>query len=171
MKEKTCAVLGSPPMSFPWGYDEEDPVCETLRLLLLNRITFLRSQGITKFCVVLDAEMGLYAAEMIAQLRVNDEAFQLVCVVPWEEQATKWTPELRERYFNVQAGCADVMPVSPIWTADCEITAMLNAVDMANTVIAVSGDGDALLPVALRYAEKMGRQIIRLDANSAQLRI
>lgn len=166
MKENICAILGSPPMSFPWGYDEEDPACAALRLLLLNRITWLRVQGITDFFVVLNASMGLYAAESIAQLRSKDEALRLFCVVPWEEQAAKWTPELRERYFNVQANCSDVMIVSPGWTADCEITAMLNTIDMAETVIAISGEGDALLPVALRYAERLNRQIIHLDTFS-----
>ena len=154
MKEKSCAIIGSPPLSFPWGYDEEDPDCGSLRLLLLNRITLLRSQGVTDFYVVMDAGMGLYAAEMIKSLRENDEAIKLFCVVPWEGQATQWTPDLRERYFNVQAGCSDVLTVFPVKTADCEIVAMLNAMDMAGTVIAVQGEEDPLLTVALRYAER-----------------
>ncbi len=166
MREKCCAILGSPPLSFPWGFDEEDPACGALRLLLLNRITLLRTQGVTDFCVVLDAGMGLYAAESLAQLRVKDESLRLICVVPWEEQASKWTPELRDRYFNVQAVCSEVLTVSPVWTADCEITAMLNAVDMAEIVIAVDGEGDALLPVALRYAERLDRRILRLDSET-----
>ena len=140
MRKKSCAILGSPPISFPWGYDEEDPACATLKLLLLNRITYFRSQGVTDFYVVLDAGMGLYAAESVAQLCSEDEALRLICVVPWEGQATKWTPELRDRFYNVQAGCSDVLTASPVWTADCEITAMLNAIDMSGTVIAVSGE-------------------------------
>ena len=169
MREKCCAILGSPPATFPWGYDEEDPACVALRLLLLNRITLLRTQGVTGFCAVLDAGMGLYAAESIAQLRGTDGALRLICVVPWEGQATKWTPELRDRFFNVQAGCAEVLTVSPVWTADCEISAMLNAIDLAETVLAVSGEGDALLPVALRYAEKLNRRILRLDTGMEKL--
>ena len=171
MREKCCAILGSPPAAFPWGYDEEDPACIALRLLLLNRITLLRTQGVTDFCAVLDAGMGLYAAESIAQLRANDGALRLICAVPWEGQATKWTPELRDRYFNVQAGCSEVLTVSPVWTSGCEITAMLNAVDMADTVIAVSGEGDALLPVALRYAEKRSRRVVTLGSDTEKLRI
>lgn len=162
MKEKSCAIIESPPLSFPWGYDEEDPGCGSLRLLLLNRITLLRSQGVTDFYVVMDAGMGLYAAEMIKSLRESDEAIRLFCIIPWEGQATKWTPDLRERYFNVQAGCTDMLIVSPIKTADCEISAMLNAMDMAGTVIAVQGEEDPLLPVALRYAERIKRTAVVL---------
>ena len=160
MKEKSCAILGSPPLSFPWGYDEDDPGCGSLRLLLLNRITLLRSQGVTDFYVVMDAGMGLYAAEMIKSLRENDEAIKLFFVIPWEGQATQWTPDLRERYFNVQAGCSDVLTVSPVKTADCEITAMLNAMDMAGTVIAVQVEEDTLLTVALRYAERIRKPAV-----------
>ena len=31
------------------------------------------------------------------------QSLRLVCVLPHEEQATKWTPQLRERYFNMLA--------------------------------------------------------------------
>ena len=166
MKEKSCAIIGSPPLSFSWGYDEEDPGCGSLRLLLLNRITLLRSQGVTDFYVVIDAGMGLYAAEMIKSLRENDEAIKLFCVVPWEGQATQWTPDLRERYFNVQAGCSDVLTASTSKTADCEIIDMLNAMDMAGTVIAVQGEEDPLLPVALRYAERIKKPAVVIGPNA-----
>ena len=171
MKEKSCAIIGSPPLCFPWGYDEEDPGCGSLKFLLLNRITLLRSQGVTDFHVVMDAGMGLYAAEMVKILRENDEDIKLFCVVPWEGQATQWTPDLRERYFNVQAGCSDVLTVSPVKTADCEITAMLNAVDMAGNVIAVRGDDSTLFSVALHYAERLNRQITILDSEIGKLRV
>ena len=45
--------------------------------------------------------MGLYAAEGINVLRDNDPERMLFCVAPCEEQATKWTPELRERYLGM----------------------------------------------------------------------
>ncbi len=29
-----CAVLGQHPMRFPWGFDEDDPGCQDLKLAL-----------------------------------------------------------------------------------------------------------------------------------------
>ena len=171
MKEQSCAIIGSPPLSFSWGYDEEDERCVALKLLLLNRITLLRSQGITDFYVVLDAGVGLYAAEMINSLRESDEALRLICIIPWEGQATKWTPELRERYFAAQEKCSEVKMVSLAKTVDCEITAMLDAIDLVGNVIAVRGEDAVLLSTALRYAERLKKQITALDSDIGKLRV
>ena len=75
-------------------------------------VNFWLVEKITSFVVALDAGIGLYAVELIVGLREEHPEISLTCIVPWEEQATKWTPDLRERYFNVQAQCADVETVS-----------------------------------------------------------
>lgn len=164
MRKNTCAILSCDPMGFPWGYDEEDEGCAALKLILLNRITLLRAEGVTNFAVVMDAGVGLYAAEIINSLRENDSVMRLTCIIPYEGQATKWTPELRDRTFNEQAKCSEVLFASYEKSSGCEILAMLNAVDMADTVIAVKSEADTLIPVALHYAERLDRTIIEIDA-------
>lgn len=158
MKEKCCAIFGSPPESFPWGHDEEDEKCGAMKIRLFSRITFLRSKGITHFIVVLDSGVGLYAAEMINSLQEVDPDIQLTCIIPWEGQATKWTPELRERYFEEQEKCAEVVFISAAKTVDCEIKAVLRAIDMAAGIIAVYGEGDIATSAALHYAQQMNKE-------------
>ena len=162
MKEHSCAILGCSPWSFPWGFDEEDERCVALKLALVNKVTNLRSQSITDFYVVMDAGIGLYAAEIINGLREDGSNLRLVCVVPWEGQATKWTPELRERYFNALGKCDNVDMVSTTHLPDCEIAAMLNAIDSVDHVIAIQGEDTILLHVARHYAERLKKQISTL---------
>ena len=164
MRQNTCAIIACSPIGFPWGYDEEDEGCAALKLLLLNRITLLRAEGVTDFAVVMDSGVGLYVAEMINSLRENDPDMNLTCVVSYEEQSTKWTPELRDRYFNEQSKCSEVEFASMEKTAASEVIAMLNAVDKAEYVIAVKSETDYLIPVALHYAERLGRKIFAVDA-------
>lgn len=168
MRQNTCAIIGCSPIHFPWGYDEEDESCAALKLLLLNRITLLRAEEVTDFTVVMDSGVGLYAAEMINSLRENDPEMSLTCLVPYEEQPTKWTPELRDRYFNEQAKCSDVEFASMEKTAASEAITMLIAVDKAEHVIAVKSETDYLIPVALHYAERLERKIIAVDAERMQ---
>ena len=112
--------------------------------------------------MVMDAGIGLYAAEIINGLREDGGNLHLICVVPWEGQATKWTPELRERYFNALGKCNEVAMVSPTHTSQCEINAMLNAIDAAAHVIAIQDEDAILLSVALHYAERLKKQISTL---------
>ncbi len=88
----TCAVIGQPPMRFPWGFDEEDEGCNALKLALAQRIMELRQQGVTCFSVVTDCGIGLYAGEIVNALRAHDPDLMLFVVTPHEEQATKWAP-------------------------------------------------------------------------------
>ena len=110
----------------------------------------------------MDAGIGLYAAEIINGLREDGGNLRLICVVPWEGQATKWTPELRERYFIALGKCNEVTMVSPTHTSQCEIKAMLNAIDVADHVITVQGEDTILLCVALHYAERLKKHISSL---------
>lgn len=107
-KEYRCAIIGQHPMRFPWGFDEEDTQCRRMKLELAQCIMELRQCGVTEFQVACDPGVGLYAGEIVNITKQNDEAMRLVCVIPFEEQATKWTPQLRERYFDMLADCTDL---------------------------------------------------------------
>ena len=98
---KSCAILGHNPMRFAWGFDEEAAECHDMKMELAQQIMVLRQQGVTHFSMACDYGVGLYAAELINVLRDNDPELMLFCITPYEEQATKWTPALRERYFDM----------------------------------------------------------------------
>ena len=87
-----------------------------MKMELAQQIMVLRQQGVTHFSVACDYGVGLYAAELINVLRDNDPELMLFCVTPYEEQATKWTPELRERYFDMLIKCTHMTAVSPMFS-------------------------------------------------------
>ena len=163
---KTCAIIGCSPMCFPWGFDEEDDGCAALKLILINQITRLRGEGCTRFTVSMDCGVGLYAAEIIHGLKESDDALETICYVPCEEQATKWTPELRDRYFNALAACTEVINVAYEKTVGCEFKAYLEAINEADTVIAVYDPDDPRCEreaAAVAVAEMLNKQVLVLE--------
>lgn len=97
-----CAIIGQNPMRFPWGFDEEDDRCQKLKIELAQQIMVLRQRGVSQFLTACDCGVGLYAAEILNGLReTTDQDLMLFCYTPHEEQATKWAPYLRERYFTI----------------------------------------------------------------------
>lgn len=165
MENRTCAIISESPMCFAWGFDEEDPVCSALRLLLLNRISLFQTQGIIQFAVSVDSGIGLFAAEAINSLRETNPDLELICHVPYERQAVKWSPELRDRYYETLYKCISSSLTSPEKTPTCDVDTMLNAIDQSETVIAVcAGEEfqDKAFAAALRYAERTGRTITLL---------
>ena len=169
---KTCAIIGCSPMCFPWGFDEEDEGCAALKLILVNRITRLRSEGCTRFAVSMDCGAGLYAAEILHGLKETDGELEAIFYVPYEEQATKWTPELRDRYFNALAACSEVVNVAYEKTVGCEFKAHLEAMEEADTVIAVFDPDNPLcerVAAAVAVAEMLNKQILTLDPKTIRI--
>ena len=169
---KTCAIIGCSPMCFPWGFDEEDEGCAALKLILMNRISKLKGEGYTRFAVSMDCGVGLYAAEIIRGLKGSDEELETVCYVPYEEQATKWTPELRERYFNALAACTEVINVAYEKTVSCEFKTHLEAMKEADTLIAVFDPDNVHCEreaAAAAVAEMLNKQIHTLDPKAIRL--
>ena len=149
----TCAILGQHPMRFPWGFDEEDEGCRALKLELMQKIMELRQQGVTRFAVVADCGVGLYAGEIVNALREQEAGLMLFVVTPHEEQATKWASYLRERYFKLLADCTRMEAASLRQTPDCEYDACRKIIDYADMVLAACGPATARGDAADRAME------------------
>ena len=169
---KTCAIIGCSPLCFPWGFDEEDEGCAALKLILMNQISKLRGEGYMRFTVSMDCGVGLYAAEILHGLKGSEEELETICYVPYEEQATKWTPELRDRYFNALAACTEVVNVAYEKTVGCEFKAYLEAMNEADTVIAVYDPDDPHCEreaSAVAVAKMLDRQVFTVDPKAIRI--
>ena len=169
---KTCATISCSQMCFPWGFDEEDEGCAALKLILINQITRLRSEGCTRFAVSMDCGVGLYAAEILHGLKGSEEELETICYVPYEEQATKWTTELRDRYFTALAACSEVVNVSFEKTVGCEFKAYLEAMKEADTLIAVYDPDNPRCEreaAAVAVAGMLNKQVLTLDPKAIRL--
>ena len=103
-----CAVMGQHPLCFPWGFDEEDTQCRSMKLELAQRIMELRQCGVTEFQVACDPGVGLYAGEIVNITKQNDEAMRLICVTPFE------LPSGRRSCVNAISICWRTAPTFPV---------------------------------------------------------
>lgn len=111
-------------MRLPWGFDEEDDRCQKLKMELAQQIMVLHQRGVSQFLTACDCGVGLYAAEIVNGLReTTDQDLMLFCYTPHEEQATKWAPYLRERYFTMLEKCTHISVVCPVGTPDAQLQA------------------------------------------------
>ena len=133
-----CAVMGQHPMRFPWGFDEEDASCIKMKMELAQQIMALRQSGVSQFLVACDCGVGLYAAEIVNGLRATtDRELMLICYTPHEEQATKWAPYLRERYFTMLEKCTLISAVCEVGAPDAQLQAYRKIIDLADVVLCV----------------------------------
>lgn len=161
-----CAVMGQHPLRFPWGFDEEDDRCRKLKIELAQQIMVLRQSGVSQFLTACDCGVGLYAAEIINGLRTTDHDLMLLCYTPHEEQATKWAPYLRERYFDVLEKCTYISAVCEVGAPGAQLQAYKKIIDLADVVLCVyNTDIPATSSAedrALAYAEGQHKSLVLL---------
>ena len=157
-----CAIIGQNPLRFPWGFDEEDDRCRKLKMELAQQIMVLRQSGVSQFLTACDCGVGLYTGEIINGLRMTDRDLMLICYTPHEEQATKWAPYLRERYFAMLEKCTLISAVCEVGAPDAQFQAYKKIIDLADVVLAVydkdtspTGGAEAS---ALAYAMDVARK-------------
>ena len=132
-----CAVIGQHPLRFQWGFDEEDKFCSKMKLELAQRIMVLRKSGVSQFLTACDCGVGLYAGEIINGLRMTDRDLMLICYTPHKEQATKWAPYLRERYFTMLEKSTLISAVCKVGAPDAQLHAYRKIIDIADVVLTV----------------------------------
>ena len=140
-----------------------------MKMELAQQIMVLRQQGVTQFYVGCDYGVGLYAAEIINVLRDNDPKLLLFCVTPHEEQATKWTPQLRERYFDMLTKCTHLSAVSLHPQPDAQLEAYRTIIRQSDMVLAVydpaSARGDDT-DKAISYARELRRPMLMIHPDT-----
>ena len=157
-----CAIIGQNPLRFPWGFDEEDDRCRKLKMELAQQIMVLRQSGVSQFLTACDCGVGLHTGEIINGLRMTDRDLMLICYTPHEEQATKWAPYLRERYFAMLEKCTLISAVCEVGAPDAQFQAYKKIIDLADVVLAVydkdtsptGGAEDSALAYAMDVARK-----------------
>jgi len=170
MIENCCAFTGHRPKKFPWGYDEADVRCVALKKALTEQIAKLVNAGYTDFLSGMAEGTDTWAALAVLALKKENLALKLHCVLPCEGQADKWSASARELYSSILEQADSVVHVSQEYDKDCMLKRNRYLVDHAACLLAVyNGERRGGTAMTVRYARKMGREIIILNPLSCQL--
>lgn len=172
MDIKTCGFLSHIPTRFRFGWDEEDPLCLGLKQVILQQIQLLRQKGCNSFYIVPDSGAGLWAGELLNLLRHDDPSLILQCLLPHEEIATKWSPELRDRYFSLLEQCTHLSAVSRPDDPDAIQKALSHMIDYSDFIIAIydpaSRRGDAV-DHAMDYLRETEKPYLMIHPDTLEL--
>lgn len=164
MNEKDCAFTGHRPHKFPWKYDETDSRCVALKAALAEQIKKLAEEGVTDFFSGGADGVDCWAALIVLALREKSPALRLHCILPHEGQADRWSDPAQERYRLVLRRADSVEYVSREYYEGCMLDRNRRLVESAGLLLAVyNGEQRGGTAATIRYARKLGRQIVFLD--------
>ena len=170
MIDNCCAFTGHRPKKFPWGYDEADSRCVELKAVLKQEIQKLVEAGVTDFYTGMAEGTDTWAALIVLELRKTNPALKLHCVVPFRGQADKWTASARRLYKRILRRADAVTYISEDHHDGCMMERNRYMVEHAAYLLAVyNGEWRGGTAATVRYARKMGREIVVIEPNLLQV--
>lgn len=111
-----------------------------------------------------------WSALTVLNLKKENPALKLHCVLPCEGQSDKWPALARELYFSILEQSDDVVYVSQGYDKDCMLKRNRYLIEHAACLLAVyNGEWRGGTAMTVRYAQKLGREIIILDPHTRQI--
>ena len=149
MEKKSCTFIGEEIERLSFGYDYTDPKCIALKLALSEQIAEAYGSGVRRFYSVCEQGIDLWAAEAVLLLMEKHSDAELCCLLPYEEQASRWHPETQESYYSVLRRATSVVFWGTHYTEGCLGQVRESVIDSSDCVIAAAADGNRYVDYAL----------------------
>lgn len=171
MEEKIfCAFTGHRPQSLPWKYDEMAQECLLLKTTLTKEIEKLIDRNVTEFFSGLAQGVDIWAAQIVLALREKNPVLKLHCVLPCRDQAEKWDVLAQKCHRDILEQANSVICLSKSYHDGCMLDRNRYLVDHSSILLAVyNGGWRSGTGMTVRYAQKLGREIIRIDPKTGMV--
>ena len=164
MNKISCAFTGHRPNKFPWGYNEADSRCIALKSTLAEQIAALADNGYTHFLSGMALGVDCWCSQIVLDLREKKPTLKLHCLLPWEGQDAKWPASSQERYHAILERADSIVYVNREYNDKCMLERDHALVQSSSLLLAVyDGSFRSGTGATVRYAQKMGREIIVID--------
>ena len=155
-----CAFTGHRPHKLPWGREENDPRCQSLKIILTRRLQEAFNLGCRSFLCGMAQGCDFYFAEAVLELRSREPDVQLIAMIPCPNQPDGWPEEDRLRYEVICQACDRREILSQCYTADCMQNRNKAMVERADVLISVYDGSPSGTGSTVRYAKQLGLTIL-----------
>lgn len=172
MKEKpqACCFCGSSPRIIHYECNEHHPDCLRLKMLLAAEIEKMTKSGVTTFLTGMVQGPDMWCAELVLDLKTRsaNKDILLIAYLPYEDQATQWSFDNRERYYNTLALVDDVITLQTRYSPDCMFKHKRRLVDASSNLIAVHDGGKGSSQYMIDYALYKGLYILSIHPETLE---
>ena len=150
-KENTCCVTGHRTLYSDFDKD----VLEKVFAKLIER-------GFCNFLIGMALGFDTECFKILEKFRSRLKHLKLIACVPCPEQAEKFNINQKREYVRMLDSADDTVVISDCYTKWCMHKRNEYMVDLADKIIAVWDGSNGGTANCVRYAEKKGKDIIRI---------
>jgi uncharacterized phage-like protein YoqJ len=108
-QSKTLALASMRPHKLPWGMNEDDPACFSLKMGLKARFAgLIELENVQRFLSGMAMGLDMICAELVLELKEPYPDISLTAAVPSKEQDFLWPQTYRDRYARILAQCTEI---------------------------------------------------------------
>jgi uncharacterized phage-like protein YoqJ len=173
MDKLSCAIAGHNPQRFKFKYNEEAPLCRSLKAALMEQIKTLYSKGVRIFCVGCAVGVDTWAAEIVLELKQQTDFsdIEIFCAIPFPDHTEKFTAGQKKRYEKILSQCTGKEVINRHYSPVAYKRLNYFLVDKSQYLIAVYDQDKSErqgLGQMVNYAIKNNRQIIFIHPDTAK---
>jgi len=162
-RDNSCCFSGYRPEKLPWGTDEGHPGCSALKDKIISSSERLYLSGIRHFICGMARGSDAYFCEAVLVLRAKYPDISVEAAIPYEEQAAKWRPDDRDRYFELINQCDCVTYVSKDYSKSCMLRRNRYMVNKSSVLLTVFDGKPGGTSYTIKYASRKGLEIIVIE--------
>jgi len=151
-KPITCCFTGHRPSKLPWGNNETDPRCLSLRQKLRAVIQSAYDEGFRHFICGMALGCDFYFAEEVLALKERCSDVTLEAAIPCPSQAEGWSATDKRRYYAILERCDYETMVQDHYSPGCMQRRNRYMVDHSALIIAVYDGQSGGTRSTLEYA-------------------
>ena len=161
-RQSACCFTGHRPGKLPWGYDETDLRCLSLKARMADAAEAAYQEGYRHFLCGMALGCDLYFCECVLKLREKYPDVTVEAAIPCPTQADAWPPAQRRRYERLVAACDFETLVSERYAPSCMQRRDRYMVDHASLLIAAFDGSPGGTRYTVEYAMRRGLEIVDL---------
>jgi len=165
-----CAFTGHRAEKLPWK-DESSKIAEDFKMRLCIEICYKINAGCNTFLTGMCNGIDIIAGEMVLELKQTFPFIELTAVIPYEEFASAWSEEWRERYFALAEKADKEIMLNTKFVPNCLRQRNKYLVDNAKHLLAVQNSGDTASGTSqtIDFAVKLNRDIVIIEPKSLKI--
>ena len=107
MNGLSCAIAGHNPQRFKFKYNEQAPLCISIKAAIAEQVKTLHSKGVNRFYVGCAVGVDTWAAEIVLELKrqADFSGMELFCAIPFTDHTAKFTEGQKKRHQRIMSQC------------------------------------------------------------------
>lgn len=164
--KQCCAFSGHRPKSLPWGYDESDERCVSLKRIIYRYcVHLIENKNVNHFISGMAQGVDMYAAKIVLDLKRRYN-ISLECAIPCENQSRNYSKKAKAEYETILNSSDMLSYIRKEYTKDCMIKRNIYMVERAEYLIAVCDNKSSGTLNTINYAKEKNRNILLINPDT-----